>query len=117
MVIDLFSETLKNPQALPDPLIKANRLFAENMEKILVFQMNALKSYLNIGLNQLRAAAEITDWQSFQDFCNRQTQIAQTVQHKLFNDARALSDMQARFKAELETLNRTALQERFPKAA
>jgi phasin family protein len=117
MVIDLFSKALKTPQVLPDPLVKANKLFAENLEKMLKFQMNALKSYLDIGLNQMRAAAEITDVQSFQDFCKRQAQIAQTVQYKMLNDMRAMSDMNARFKVDMDTLNRATLKDALPKAA
>ncbi len=117
MVIDLFSKTLKTPQALPNPLVQANQLFAKNMEKIFTFQINALKSYLDIGLNQMRAAAEITDAQSFQDFCKRQAQIAQTVQFKMLNDMKALSDINARFKSEMDTLNQATLQDVLPKAA
>ena len=64
MVVDLFSKALETPKTLPQPLVKANKLFVENMEKLLVLQMNSLKSYLDIGLNQMRAAAEITDLQS-----------------------------------------------------
>lgn len=117
MVIDLFSKTLKNPSILPNPWVKANKLFAENLEKMLKFQINALRSYLDISLNQMRAAAEITDMQSFQDFCKRQAQIAQTVQYKMLNDVKALSDMNARFKSEIDTLNQATLQDVFPKAA
>jgi len=117
MVIDLFSKALKTRQVLPDPLVKANQLFAENLEKMLIFQMNALKSYLDIGLNQMRAAAEITDVQSFQDFCKRQAQIAQTVQYKMLNDMKALSDMNARFKVDMDTLNQATLKDVLPKAA
>jgi phasin family protein len=92
----------QNPEkpikSYPIPWVKANKLFAENLEKMMKFQMNALKSYLDIGLNQMRAAAEITDMHSFQDFCKRQAQIAQTVQYKMLNDVKALSDMNAGFK-------------------
>lgn len=117
MVINLFSKALETPQALPEPLIKANRLFVGNMESILIFQMNALKSYLDIGINQLRAAAEITDLESLQDFCKRQTEIAQTVQRKLMNDARIMSDMTARFKTEMDNLTQAMLEDALPKAA
>lgn len=117
MVIDLFSKILKNPSILPNPWVKTNKLFADNLEKMLKFQMNALKSYLDIGLNQMRAAAEITDMHSFQDFCKRQAQIAQTVQYKMLNDVKALSDMNAGFKSEMDTLNQATLQDAFSKAA
>jgi phasin family protein len=117
MVIDLFNKALKTPQALPEPLIKANKLFVSNMENILIFQMNAIKSYLDIGINQLRAAAEITDLESLQDFYKRQTEIAQTMQRKLMNDARIMSDMATRFKTEMDDLTQTTLEDALPKAA
>ncbi|HMR03107.1 MAG TPA: phasin family protein, partial [Candidatus Competibacter phosphatis] len=64
MVIDLFSKALETPQSLPEPLVKVNKLMVENIEKMMLFQMNALKAYLDIGINQMRAAAEINDVKS-----------------------------------------------------
>ncbi len=117
MVIDLFSKALETPQTLPEPLIKANKLFVSSMESILIFQMNAIKSHLDIGINQLRAAAAITNLESLQDFYKRQAEIAQTVQRKLMNDARIMSDMATRFKTEMDNLTQTTLEEALPKAA
>lgn len=117
MIVNLFSKALETPQALPEPLIKANKLFIGNMESILVFQMNALKSYMDISINQLRAAAEITDINSLQDFYKRQAEIAQTVQRKLMNDARIMSGMAVRLKTEMDALTQTTWQEALPKAA
>jgi phasin family protein len=116
-VVQLFNKTLETPQNLPEPVVKTNKLLVENMEKMMVFQMNAFKSYLNIGINQMRAAAEITDLQSLQDFCKRQAEIAQTVQHKLMSDTKAMSDMAARFKTEMDGLAKTTLEDALPKAA
>jgi phasin family protein len=116
-VVNLFNKTLETPQTLPGPVVKTNQLLVENMEKMMVFQMNALKSYLDIGLNQMRAAAEITDLQSLQDFGKRQAEIAKTVQHKLMSDTKAMSDMAARFKTEMDGLAKTTLEDALPKAA
>ncbi|MDS4021268.1 MAG: phasin family protein [Candidatus Competibacter sp.] len=117
MVVDLFNKALETPQALPESLVKANKMFVENMEKIMVFQMNALKSYMDIGFNQMKAAAEITDVKSFQDFYKRQTEIAKTVQQKMMNDAKAMSDMATRFKTEIDGLTKATLEDVLPKAA
>jgi phasin family protein len=117
MVVDLFSKALETPQTLSEPLVRANKLFAANVEKMVVFQMNALKSYLDIGLNQLKAAAEITDIESMQDFYKRQTEIAQTVQQKLMIDAKVMSDMATRFKTEMDNLTKATLEDVLPKAA
>lgn len=117
MVVHLFNPALQPPQTLPEPVIKANKLFIENVEKMLVFQMNALKVYFDISINQLRAAAEITDLESLRDFYKRQFDIAQTLQGKLFNDARIMSNMAARLKLEMDGWTQTILQEALPKAA
>ena len=56
MVVDLFNKALETPRVMmSEPLVRANQLFAANVEKMVVFQMNALKSYLDIGLNQMKA--------------------------------------------------------------
>jgi phasin family protein len=118
MVVNLFDKGLeKTPPALPESVLKANRLFIENVEKMLIFQMNSLKTYFDIGINQLRAAAEITDLKSLQDFCKRQAEIAQTVQCKLLNDARIMANMAARFKTEMDSLTQATLEETLLKAA
>ncbi|MCC7219377.1 MAG: phasin family protein [Candidatus Contendobacter sp.] len=117
MVINLFSKALEAPQTLPYPVVKANKLFVENMEKMMVFQMNALKSYLDIGFNQMKAAAEIDDVKSLQDFYQRQAEIAQTVQHKMMVDAKAMTDLATRFKGEMGGLAKTTFEDVLPKVA
>ncbi len=117
MLINFFKKPLDTAHTLDNPVVKINRLFAENLEQMMAFQMHALKSYLGIGLNQMRAAAEITDVQSFQDFCRRQAQITQTVQYKMLNDLKIIADMNTRFKSEMELLKQAALQDTFRKAA
>lgn len=117
MVINLFNKALESPQTLSEPLVKANKFIAASVEKMVVFQMNALKSYLDIGLNQMKAAAEINDVKSLQDFYKRQTDIAQAVQQKFINDAKAMSDMATRFKTEMDNLAKATLEDVLPKAA
>ncbi|MDG4551772.1 MAG: phasin family protein [Candidatus Contendobacter sp.] len=117
MVVNLFNKALENPPVLPEPVIRANKLFIENLENLLIFQMNFLKAYFDIGINQLRAAAEITDLASLQDFCERQAEIAQTLQRKLMNDARIMSSMVTRFKTDLDGLTQATSETTLAKAA
>ncbi len=117
MVIDLFSKALENPQSLPEPLVKINKLMVENIEKMMVFQMNSVKAYMDIGINQMRAAAEINDVKSWQDFYKRQSEIAQTVQQKMMHDAKTMTDLATRFKTEMDGLTKTALEDVLLKAA
>ena len=117
MVVDLFSKILISTQPLLEPWANTNRALAANIEALAAFQMNALRSCLDIQLNQLRAAAEISDIASLRDFYQRQAEIAKTVHRKMMIDTTALSGMAARLKAEMDELTQTALEEALLKAA
>ncbi len=116
-VIATLLKLLEVSRILAEPLVRLNRAAATNTEKLVVFQMSALNSYLKISLNQLKAAAEITDIASLQDFCQRQTGIAETVRQKLLSDTRAISGIASWFAAEMDDLAITVLDDLLPKAA
>lgn len=116
MINHIFNQTLKTLQAWPNPFAATNQAFINSMGNVLRFQADTMKSYMDVGFNQWRAAAEVTDWQSLQDFCKCQTQIAQTMQYKMLNDMRILSYIRDRFSAEMEVLQRNAWQDLMPKA-
>jgi len=109
MRVNLFSNVLETLQVLSEPFAKTNRLFVGNIEKMIAFQINVLKSYLDIGLNQMRAAAEVTDIKSFHDFCERQSAIAQTMQYKLMREGQAMSGVTRRLKSKMDHLTQDIL--------
>ncbi|MFO1372597.1 MAG: phasin family protein [Candidatus Competibacteraceae bacterium] len=117
MIIEMFAKSLESPQSLPEWLIKANKLLVEELEQVFAFQMGVLHSYLNMSLNQLKAAAEITDTQSLHDFYTRQAEIASFLQQKSIKDTKVITDMATRFKAEFDNLIQATLDEVLPKAA
>ena len=117
MVVHLFDKALEPPQVLTQPLIKANQLFATNLEQMVVFQMNTLKSYLDISINQMKAAAEISSIETLQDFYKRQAEIGQALQQKLMTDAKEMTEMVVRFKTEMDHLAQATLEDVLPKAA
>lgn len=117
MVVDLFEKALGLPPVLPAPLVKVNQSLATNLEKMLVFQVNALRASFDFGLNQMKAAAEIEDVKSLQDFYKCQSQIAQTLQWKMLSDARAIVEMTGHFKSALDNVAQVALEDILPQAA
>lgn len=117
MVINRVKKALGWLPILPPPLVKANQSFAANFEKILIFQMAALKASFDMGLNQMKAAAEITDIESLQDFYKCQSQIAQTLQQKLLNDAKAVAEMTVRLQSELDNLAEATFEDGLLQAA
>lgn len=86
------------------PAQKFNALVVANVEKLVQFQLAAVETYSQIGLQQLRAALEVRDPQSLQAYVSNQQQVAKVVGEKLANDAKALAGLGQAFGAEVQQL-------------
>ncbi|MDS4027211.1 MAG: phasin family protein [Candidatus Contendobacter sp.] len=91
-------------QNLLAPIIKANKLSAANLETLVNFQMSALQAYVDIAINRMKAAAEISDLASLQTFLSSQAEAIASLQRKFTEDARILSELTAQFKIEFDRL-------------
>lgn len=98
-ILNAFSEQAKS---MFTPLAKFNSLMVENMEKLTEFQINAAKGYAEMGLAQMKSAAEIKDLESARNFTSAQAETASTLNKKVIEDAKILSDMALNFKAQIE---------------
>jgi phasin family protein len=104
MYDDVLSKLFANPQALPNVLSNASQLVVSNMEKWTALQMNAWQSYVDLGLEQVRAAAQATDAKGLQEFYKLQAEAANSVRQRLMDDAKAVADLGVDFKAGLDAL-------------
>ncbi|MBE0483806.1 MAG: phasin family protein [Bacterioplanes sp.] len=100
-ILNAFTEQAKNMYA---PMAKFNSLFVENMEKMTDFQLNAIKAYAEMGLDQMKKASEIKDADSVRTFTASQAEAATALNKKIMEDAKALSDMAMEFKTQVEGL-------------
>ncbi|WP_420591323.1 phasin family protein [Bacterioplanoides sp.] len=98
-ILNAFAEQAKTMYA---PMSKFNSLFVDNMEKMTEFQLNAIKSYADMGVEQMKQASEIKDAESMQAFTTAQAEAASSLNKKIMDDAKALSDMAMDFKAQVE---------------
>ena len=55
-ILNAFAEQAKTMYA---PMSKFNSLFVENMEKLTEYRINAVKSYAEMGLSQMKSAADV----------------------------------------------------------
>jgi phasin family protein len=104
MYNELFPNLFDQPQSYVAPFVKANKLAVSNLEKLVAFQMSALQSYVDMGLGQCKLAAEITNLQECQEFFSRQLDVAGALRQKVMDDAKALADLSAGFKADFDKL-------------
>lgn len=98
-ILNAFAEQAKTMYA---PMAKFNSLFVENMEKLTEFQINAVKSYAEMGLTQMKSAAEVKDLDSMRTYASSQAEIATGLNKKVMEDVKALSDMTMDFKTQIE---------------
>jgi len=104
MYDDMLSKWFANPQALPNVMGNVGQLTVSNLEKLTTLQMNALQSYMNLGLEQVKSATQVNDLNNLQDLYKQQTATANSVQQQLMADVKALSDWGTDCKTEWDNV-------------
>ena len=100
-ILNAFAEQTKN---LYSPMQKFSALCVGNMEKMTEFQLNAIKSYADAGIGQLKKAAEIKDADTLRTFSSSQAEATTELNKKIMEDAKALSDIATEFKTQVEAI-------------
>ena len=113
---ELFTRSFEQSQTYLLPVVKTNRLWVANLEKLINFQISTLQSYVDLGLGQLKTAAEISSYQELQGFLGGQVEFATNLRQKLLDDAKVFADLSASFKADLDKLTEENVSELTEKA-
>ncbi|MBS1221461.1 MAG: phasin family protein [Proteobacteria bacterium] len=109
MTQDAMTKMSEQYQKFLAPVIKANKLAAANLETLVNFQMSALQSYVDMAINRMKVAADISDPASLQTFMTSQAEAIASLHRKLMDDSKVLADLTARFKAEFDKLVQESL--------
>ena len=86
-----------NPmQALLAPWIapwqRTNRLVMDRMEQWATMQMESLKTYIDLGLTQIKVASKINDSRSLSEFNDSQYAVLSFVGHRIMDDGRMMAE-------------------------
>jgi phasin family protein len=100
-ILNAFAEQTKN---LYSPMQKFSALCVGNMEKMTEFQLNAIKTYADAGIGQMKKAAEIKDADTLRTFSSSQAEATTELNKKIMEDAKALSEMATEFKGQVEAI-------------
>lgn len=109
MANEALTKVSEQYQNFLNPVIKANKLSAANLEALVNFQMNALQAYIDLAMSRMKAAADISDPGSLQAFLTSQAESIANLQQKFMDDTKALGDLTARFKTEFDKLVQESL--------
>ena len=104
MHFDALSKVFDKTQNLNAPMIKFRKLGVANLEKLFNFQHAALKSYVDVGFNQLKLASELTSVQDMPSFFRSQMEAAALVREKMMDDLKELTEMATTFRADFAKL-------------
>lgn len=85
------------------------RLSLSNSEKLYALQLEIAQSYVDLGVEQLKAMIEVKDPESLQAFVTRQVDVARNVSEKMIADAQAVAELGSKINAETQQLARESL--------
>lgn len=100
----LLSQLTEQSQKFAMPVNEITTLTVGYIEKLSQFQVNAVKSYTDLGMDQLKNAAEIKDAESLQAFIQKQKDVASSVSQKIAEDAQTLAKMGEVFATDIQSL-------------
>lgn len=106
-MIDSFNDQTRQ---LFEPMRKLNSLMLNNMQRMTEYQMETMRRYSQMGTERMRdATAQLSDRQGmsgegFKELSTRQAEMMNELSKQLMDDAKAFSEMNLQFKAELEAM-------------
>ena len=100
-IIDIYTAQLEK---LATPAQQFARLALNNGDKLYALQLEIGQSYIDFGVEQLKALIEVKDPDSFRAYVLNQVDVAKNVGEKLIADAQAVAELGSRFNADTQKL-------------
>lgn len=108
---EAFDKVFAQTETWMKPMVSANQMAVTNFEKIVSFQMKALQKYVDMGLDQMKAAAEVDSPKAFQAYMGKQMETANTVRQHMMDDFKALTEMGNDIKEDYTKLAENSVQD------
>ncbi|MFO6422227.1 phasin family protein [Motilimonas sp. KMU-193] len=104
MYTDMFKMFNEQSEKALQPYIKFNKLMAKNAEVLTELQLNAVRTYSEIGLSQMKAATEVKDVSSLAVFNSNQMAVLTRLSQQMMEDSNKLQNIAKEFKQDVEEL-------------
>jgi phasin family protein len=105
-IIDIYSAQVEK---LIAPAQQFAMLSISNGEKLYAMQLEIAQSYVNLGIEQVKALVEVKDPESLQAFIAKQVDVARNVSEKLIADGQAVAELGNQFNSETQKLARESM--------
>jgi phasin family protein len=100
----LLSQLSEQSQKMAEPINEITTLTVDYIEKLSQFQVNAVKAYTDLGLDQLKNVAAVKDPETLQAYVSKQSEMAAQVGKKLADDAKTLAQLGEVFAEDIQNL-------------
>jgi phasin family protein len=108
MANEMVVTSLNQAQKFMAPMVKFNKLTVANLEKMFHLQHSNFMSYADIGLSQMKIAAEVTSLEDMPALFKSQMEATTALRHKMLEDVKEFADMAMAFKADFQHLTEEA---------
>ncbi|HHF3171670.1 TPA: phasin family protein [Vibrio alginolyticus] len=104
MYTDFFKTFSDQTEKNLEPYLKLNKLVTKNVEVLTELQLNAIRTYSEVGLNQMKAATEIKDVTSLTAFNSQQLSVLTKLSQQMMDDSNKLQAIAKEFKEDVEKM-------------
>ncbi|ASU24264.1 phasin family protein [Vibrio qinghaiensis] len=104
MYTDFFKTFTDQTEKNLEPYFNFNKLVTKNVEVLTELQLNAIRTYSEMGLAQMKAASEVKDVMSFASFNGQQMSVLNKLSQQMMEDSNKLQTIAKEFKDDVEKL-------------
>lgn len=90
---DYINQFNESTQKMFEPWTKLNQAFLRNAEVMTEFSLTTMKSYSEIGLENMRQVAEIDSPESAKNFNDKQAEMLNTISQQMLSDAQRMTEL------------------------
>jgi phasin family protein len=104
MYTDFFKTFSDQTEKTLEPYLKFNKLVTKNVEVLTELQLNAMRTYSEMGITQMKAASEIKDVTSLTAFNSQQLSVMTKLSQQMMDDSNKLQAIAKEFKEDVEKM-------------
>lgn len=90
---DFINQFNENTQKMFEPWTKLNQAFLKNAETMTEFSLNTIKSYSEMGLENMRQVARIDSPESAKEFNSKQAEMLNVISQQMLADAKRMTEL------------------------
>ncbi|MEZ8824355.1 phasin family protein [Vibrio amylolyticus] len=104
MYTDFFKSFTDQTEQSLQPYVKFNKLVTKNIEVLTELQLNAMRTYSEMGISQMKAATEVRDVTSLTAFSGQQLSAMTKLSQQLTEDSTKIQAIAKEFKDDVDQM-------------